>query len=292
MTSTLTIYVLVFLGVTSTIGLALPLFIRPLMDKSEGVDGTLNASLDPRHRFTTPKQLRSQQVFGGILGFALAVNLAILVPALHVLVALVLGCLLAALGVWLPVYWVKRKVKKRQDQFEEQLLDFCMVMGNGLRSGSTVQQVLARMATDSEGAIAEECALVLKEQRLGLDAVECLRRLQKRMFCEDITLIVAAVALSLQTGGRLANVFDQIVETIRERRDFQRKLKALTAQGKFEAIAMSCAPFVVCGLFYLIDPALIRPLFTEPPGWIALGVASTLQLIGYLVIKKIVTIKV
>jgi tight adherence protein B len=112
------------------------------------------------------------------------------------------------------------------------------------------------------------------------------------MPCEDMRLIASAVRLSTQTGGSLVDVMEQLVDTIRNRTEFQQKLKTLTAQGKFEALAMASAPMVAFLLLYACQPDLMQPLVTTTTGWIAIGVALALEIVGFVVIKKIVTIEV
>ena len=101
-----------------------------------------------------------------------------------------------------------------------------------------------------------------------------------------------SIRLTLQTGGSLADVLERMIEMIRARTDFQQRIRNKTAQGKFEAIAMSMMPLVVYILLRLIDPGLMRPLTTTPIGWAAIGAVCLLDLVGFVVIKKIVTIEV
>ena len=83
-----------------------------------------------------------------------------------------------------------------------------------------------------------------------------------------------------------------MVEMIRGRREFQERLKNMTAQGKFEAIAMSCAPIAAFILLYIVDPSLMRPMVTTGMGWGGIGIVAVMISCGYFVIKKIVTIEV
>ena len=85
----------------------------------------------------------------------------------------------------------------------------------------------------------EEINTVLREYRLGIDLAEALTRLNVRMPCEDLNLLVTTIKLTTKSGGSMVEVLTKMVETIRNRREFQERLKNLTAQGKFEAIAMS-----------------------------------------------------
>jgi tight adherence protein B len=108
---------------------------------------------------------------------------------------------------------------------------------------------------------------------------------------EDLQLLITAVRLTVQSGGSLAEVLDKISNTIRQRVEFHEKLQTMTAQGRFEAIAMASAPAVAFVILYMIDPALMKPLITTTGGWIAVGIVATLETIGFLWISRIVKVE-
>jgi tight adherence protein B len=95
-----------------------------------------------------------------------------------------------------------------------------------------------------------------------------------------------------ETGGNLAETFQTIVTTVRERQKVEKKIQALTAQGTMQAIIISLVPFLLLAMFLVLDPNYVMPLFTKPLGWVALALMLMLQTIGLVVMKKIVTIKV
>jgi tight adherence protein B len=151
---------------------------------------------------------------------------------------------------------------------------------------------LELVARDIGGPVGEEFNLLLREYHLGVDLTEGLNRLCRRMPGEDLQLLVTAVRLTLQSGGSLADVLDKITDTIRQRTEFQERLYTLTAQGRFEAVAMALAPAAAFGILYLIDSDLMRPLVTTQVGWTALGVVATLEVIGFYFINRIVKVEV
>ena len=105
-------------------------------------------------------------------------------------------------------------------------------------------------------------------------------------------LLIVSIRLTLQSGGSLADVLLRISQTIRGRIEFQQKLQALTAQGRFEALAMSLAPLLAFILLFIINNELMLPMVKSLIGWCAIGVMLTLEVIGYMVIRVIVDIKV
>jgi tight adherence protein B len=114
----------------------------------------------------------------------------------------------------------------------------------------------------------------------------------QRMPCEDLRLLVTSVKLTAQSGGSMAEVLSRMTEMIRGRTEFQGKLRTLTAQGRFEAIAISASPFVAFVLLYIVDTELMAPMLRTTVGWAALGAVVLLETIGFYIINKIVTIEV
>lgn len=208
-------------------------------------------------------------------------------------VALVLVPLLfAVIGSFLPLLYYRAQVKRRQARFEADILDLVTGIGNALRAGMALPQALEKVAAQMAGPMREELQIVLREYRLGIDLVRALDRMSRRMPCEDMRLIVSAVKLTTEAGGSLASVLSEMTTTIRGRREFADKVKALTAEGRFEAVAMSCAPLAAFTFLHLIQAELMRPLYTTGIGWCALGAVVTLEVAGYFTIRKIVSIEV
>lgn len=241
--------------------------------------------------FTTREKLARSRLLAGYGGFFVAFLLLSLAgrgPVLAGVMALAVGLLCA----WMPLALLRRKRKKRLETAAAQVLDLASGLANGLKSGQALPAALEAIAGRLPSPMAEEIAVVLREYRLGLDLPEALGRLAARVPCEDITLLVGSIRLTQQAGGSLAEVLAKMVEMIRARTEFQAKLKAMTAQGRFEAIAMSLAPLFVFLLLFLIDRSLMLPLVTTPIGWTTIVLDFVWVVIGFLIIDRIVTIEV
>ena len=194
---------------------------------------------------------------------------------------------------WLGPRWAERyRAAKRRKAFEERILDLTMGLANAMKAGMALPQALEKVSEQLGGVMREEISVALREYRLGMGITDAVVRLADRMPCEDMRLLTSAVRLTTQTGGSLVDVLAQLVDTIRNRTEFQAKLATLTAQGKFEALAMAAAPLAAFVVLYICQPDLMLPLVTTSTGWIAIGVAFALEVAGFFVIKKIVTIEV
>lgn len=242
--------------------------------------------------FIEPKTLFQAQLSLGVLmlGLMTAVLLFFQVFYWYVLVP-VAGAALV-LGLVLPLLYFMRKVKKRAQDFERSILDFSMGLTSGLRAGQALPQALEVFSRRCEDPMKEELNVVLREYRLGLELTEALQRMYDRLPCEDLQLLIISIRLTMQSGGSLADVLQRITQTIRGRIEFQQKLQALTAQGRFEALAMSLAPLLAFILLFVINNELMLPMVQTLIGWCAIGIMLALEVIGYIVIRAIVNVKV
>lgn len=293
-TADILVLALVFAAVTWVVWVVTPLLAQIGLERSVGkyVKSDERSQLGPIYRFTTPARL-SQSCWSAALlgGGALAAALI----AFNVLNPYILGgcCTLAALlSFQLPKWWLNKRIKRRQALFESRLTDLTLGIANGLRAGAALPQSLELVSRDMGGPMTEELALVLHEYRLGMDLPESLSRLCERMPGEDLSLLVTAIKLTMQSGGSLAEVLDRITDTIRQRTEFHDRLKTMTAQGRFEAIAMAAAPVVAFLILFFLDRQLMQPLVETRLGWCAIGAVAVLETVGFLVINKIVTIDV
>lgn len=246
---------------------------------------------NPLYRFVTPERLRRLTVTAGVLSgtFAAAMLLLLGAPLLAVApVAAVLGFGASRL----PLAWYKRRVRLRRALFDRRLMELTLGMSNGLRAGSSLTQTMEAVSRDLGGPIAEEFGHLLHEHRFGKDMAECLDNLARRMPSEELTLLTTSIRISLQTGGSLAEMMDRLSETIRFRIDFKERVKTMTTQGRFEAMAMGAAPFVIMVVLYFVNKDMMVPLFTTPTGWYGLAGVAVLETLGFFVINKIATIEV
>ena len=245
----------------------------------------------PMGRYITEERLlQVRTMFASVTG-GLMIGI-LLFAGVNIVICLLIGLLFGLLGFFLPFWYFKLKLAQRRNAFEAGILDLTMGLANGLRAGQGLPQSLEAIVSRLEGPIHEELAVVLREYRLGIELSEALERLYKRMPCEDLRLLVTSIRLTTQSGGSLADVLSKMTEMIRSRTEFQQKLKTLTAQGRFEAIALACAPIAAFAILFFLNRELMAPMLTNPVGWLAFGVVAVLETIGFLIINKIVTIEV
>jgi len=193
---------------------------------------------------------------------------------------------------FLPYFYFSNKVKKRAQEFDSSILELSMGLTSGLRAGQALPQAVELFSRRCDGVLREELMVVLREYRLGVDLGEALQHMYMRLPGEDLQLLVISIRLTTQSGGSLVDVLQKITQTIRARTDFTQKLQGLTAQGRFEALAMALAPLAAFLLLFAVNNELMLPLVQTGIGWCAIGVMLTLETIGYIVIRMIVDIKI
>ena len=195
------------------------------------------------------------------------------------------------LGLILPPILVQRKKKKQLDLFEKQLGDALMLIGNCLRSGLTFQQAMVSISKEMKDPIAREFAITVKEVQLGTNLDVALANMQRRVKSAELMLAVSAVQIQHQVGGNLMEILRNISETIIDRQKIKDDIKVLTATGRTSGVIVGLLPAALGGILMLINPEYIQTFFNTQIGTIMLIVAAIMELIGFLLIKKTITIK-
>lgn len=210
----------------------------------------------------------------------------------NVLVGFFLGVSAGIAGFQLPPIIFKSLYEKRCNLFVEQMVDGLTIMANGIKSGSNPQQSMQRVVEIMGNPISAEFGQVITQTQFGQSFEEALTDLGTRIPRPDVQMFVVAINILKETGGNLSETFQTIVLTIRERQKLEKKISAMTAQGVMQGIIVTSIPFLLMGVFYALDPNHIMPMFTTTLGLLFLVAMLGLQIIGGVMIKKIVTIKV
>lgn len=226
-----------------------------------------------------------------LLSFGLGfVSLILMWP--NILLGLAMGTVIGILGWNLPILYVKQQQAKRATLFVDQMVDGLTIMANGIKAGLSITQAMERVVENLGEPIGQEFGLVLSQIRIGRSVEEALVELAFRIPKPDVQMFVTAINILKETGGNMGETFDTIVNTIRERQKVEKKIDAMTTQGMMQGLIITSVPFLILLGFALLDPSYIKPLFTEPKGIGLLFLMITLQVIGGLMIRSIVSIKV
>lgn len=198
----------------------------------------------------------------------------------------------AAIGVAFPPVTLKHLETRRRRRLEAQLVDALTTLASGVRAGLTLVQSMELLVTNSAGPVKQEFAQLLREYHMGLDLNQCMRNASNRIGLKNYRLVFTAIEMHRVRGGDTGESLDRIAESIREIQRLEGKLDALTAQGRMQAWMMAAMPFVLLGIFYLIDPQAVTLLFTEPTGKVLLLIALALIVAGFLWIRRIMAVDI
>lgn len=188
--------------------------------------------------------------------------------------------------------FVQRRITKRLDNFQRQLADCLSLVANSLRAGFSFLQTMEIISREMEPPMSTEFERVMRDTTLGKSLDEALHDMDERVDSADFSLVVTAVLIQQQVGGNLATILDTIRSTITERIRIRREVNTLTAQGKMSGIVLACIPVALALFFYITSPEYLTPLLTTDIGKIAIIGTVFLVIVGFIIIRKIVDIKV
>ena len=198
---------------------------------------------------------------------------------------------LVIVGAAAPIGFVTIKRNKRLAVLGKQLSDAMNIICNALRAGLSFQTALKNVADEMEEPISREFMRVYRETQLGMPLETSLNRLVQRTKNQDLELMCSAVIIQRQIGGNLAVILENISDTINQRIQLRGEIKTLTAAGTLSGYIVGALPILIIVLLMFINPSYIDMFFTTDTGRIMLIVSVVLETIGFLLVRKIVNIK-
>ena len=223
--------------------------------------------------------------------------LNICVTALFVLIGLLYAgyfftVIFGFVGFLTPTLTVKFYRTRRLKKFNKQLVDSLSQLSNAFKAGLSFPQAMEHVGAESDPPLAQEFGLFIREIKLGVPLDEALNKMAERVKCDDLDLVVTATVISRQLGGNMAEMFDTIAATIRERFRLEGKIKALTSQGKLQGWIVAALPLALALVMNYMRPDLMEPMFEHWFGYVLLGLICLSEFMGLWIIRKIVNINV
>ena len=182
------------------------------------------------------------------------------------------------------------KESRRRRAFANQLDDTLQLLAGGLRAGHSLLRSIDAVSKEAESPTAEEFARVVNETRIGRDLNDALEQASQRMRSEDFGWVAQAIAIHREVGGDLSSVLDEVGNTIRERNQIRRQVAALSAEGKISAYILVALPFVVIVILLVTSTSYILKFVQSPMGFLMMGAATVMLIVGALWMKKVVSI--
>lgn len=227
----------------------------------------------------TPRQLLS----GGFLGGAL---LALAVQAATDAVVGACACFLA--GAAAPFAYAVFRRRQRIERLRRQLPDAFEIMSRSIRAGQTVPRAFQVVADDFESPLADEFGWCCEQQNLGLPQEVALRDLARRTGVTELQMLVVALIVQRQSGGSPVELLDNLAKVVRKRIRLRERVKALTAEGRMQALVLLCLPPLVLAVISFTNPDYVQSLWRQP--WLLAAMAAS-ELLGAVWIRRIITFR-
>jgi len=191
-----------------------------------------------------------------------------------------------------PFLVVLYKRRRRFSRFEEQFPDALDLLARAVRAGHAFTTAFSLIGEEMADPVAAEFRFTHRQQSMGLPLREALGNMATRLPLPDVRIFVSAIQIQRDTGGNLGEILDTLSSVVRERFKIMREVRVLTAEGRLSMYFLVGTPIFVGIMMYWLNPENMQILFTDPMGRTALGGAAVMQFFGYLIIRKMIKLKV
>jgi tight adherence protein B len=206
------------------------------------------------------------------------------------------GLLLAVIaffaGYQLPTLYVGQRRGVRLRRIEDQLLDALVSMAKSMRAGVGLTQALEYAAKETDAPLGPELIRVVRELQLGAELELIFEELNNRVGSPDLEIASTAIIIQRRVGGNLSEILTNVAETIRQRREIRRELRAATAKQRLQGDLSALVPVAIAGLFFLANPEVAERLITTTAGLVALTVGIFFEILGLWLVRKFAQIEV
>jgi tight adherence protein B len=207
------------------------------------------------------------------------------------------GSIIGGLGMGVLLYLIPgivldRAISKRRRRFQDQLVDFFILIKGAILVGSSLPQALEVAVKEIPAPISEEFNQVLRETRLGIPLEEALQNLLVRMQSDDLQIIVTAIILNSQMGGNLSTILEATIDTIRDRMRLFGEVRSLTAYSRYVGTMMSLLPILLAFMIYMSDPRYLDIVLNSRLTQMVLLVAFIGVIIGNIFLRRIMRIRI
>ncbi len=231
--------------------------------------------------------LRTVELVYAAAGSGLLTGIAFAVAGVPSLVTL---CAMVAGGA-VPIGVVWWKAKRRLMAIDDQLPDLLVTLAASLKAGHSFRQGIQAVVDEGQPPASKEFKRVLTETQLGRPMDDALADMATRIGSKNVSFVVTAVTIQRQVGGSMAGIFDMVAEAVRNRQQFARKIRSLTAMGRMSAYVLCGIPFFILGVLTLMNRDFMAPLYYTSGGHKLMVTGLVMMAIGSLLLRKIVSFK-
>jgi|CXWL01.1.fsa_nt_gi tight adherence protein B len=204
----------------------------------------------------------------------------------------IVGVGMTIFGFFLPMMLIKHYRRRRIKKFNTQLVDALQAMANAFKAGLTFQQAIEHLSKDAQPPLGQEFGLFVKEAKLGVPIDEALVNMARRVGSDDLELVVLSTNIARGLGGNMAEMFETLSGTIRERFRLEGKIDALTSQGKLQGWIVSAMPLLLGMVLNYMRPDLMGPMLNHVFGYVLVAAIAVMEIMGIFLIRRIVSIDI
>ena len=197
---------------------------------------------------------------------------------------------LGVVGYVLPALYLRNRRGRRLRTFEAGLPRAMELIANSMKAGQSVAQALSAVTDNAGPPLSEEFGLARREIELGASVDSALTNMVKRMGSTDLRLVVMVITIQHSVGGDLPAILTTLADTMRQRAEMREEVLAATAQSRASSLIITLLPVSAAAFLYFLVPDYFRPMFTDPLGWVMIGICAAFLIIGNVIIRRITKI--
>jgi tight adherence protein B len=201
-------------------------------------------------------------------------------------------CLGVVLGLGLPNLVLARRISRRIRKFTMLLPEALDLIVRGIRSGLPASEALKTIADEITDPVGPEFQQVTDQMKIGLAMDEAMWAAAKRLAIPEFNFLVISLSIQQETGGNLAEILEKLSDMVRRREQMRLKVKAMSSEARASAMIIGSLPFVMAGVISFVNPEYISALFTDPRGWVMIGIGLTSLTIGLGVMSKMIKFEI
>jgi tight adherence protein B len=217
-----------------------------------------------------------------MLAMRLAFDFSVLIDALVAVIV----------GVGLPHLALQQQINRRLKKFVAMLPEALDLIVRGIRSGLPASEALKTIADEIDDPVGTEFRQVTDQMRIGVALDEAMWTAARRLGIAEFNFLVISMSIQQETGGNLAEILEKLSDMVRRREQMRLKVKAMSSEARASAMIIGALPFIMCGVISFVNPGYMNVLFTDPRGWVMIGVGLTSLLIGLAVMAKMIRFEI
>jgi tight adherence protein B len=196
------------------------------------------------------------------------------------------------LGVGLPHVVLSRRIANRTKKFISLLPEALDLIVRGIRSGLPASEALRTIGDEIQDPVGKEFREVTDQMRIGVAMDEAMWGAAKRLAIPEFNFLVISLSIQQETGGNLAEILEKLSDMVRRREQMRLKVKAMSSEARASAMIIGSLPFIMAGVISFVRPEYMSTLFTDPRGWMMIGIGMTSLLIGLGVMSKMIKFEI